>query len=340
MAQHKAPTAVTIAPTQEKSAFASVVERYWKLALGTVVVATAAILLWENSKRTEESAHDQSWEKLLAVAQEDARMGVLTGKPEDLEAVATQVKGSQAAPWALYIGATTAAKDHKYEEAKKLLQRLRAEYPTHSLVVDTFPLDDSGAKASLVAQLESRIDAQAAWRTTNAQLFRNPDPPADAPKVKINTDRGSIVVQLYPGLAPRHCENFLKLAREGFYNGIKFHRVVAGSLIQAGDQNTIQGDVATWGLGGAPQRLELEENTLRHFPGFLSAYKKPGEKQSNGSQFMITVGDVHYLDTQQVVFGKVLEGMDVAHKIEQGALATGTTDRPEDPATIQSMEVL
>jgi cyclophilin family peptidyl-prolyl cis-trans isomerase len=340
MAQHKAPTAVTIAPTQEKSGFAEIVERYWKLALGTVVVLTAAILFWENSKRTEEASHDQSWEKLMGAAQEDPRMGLLSGKPEELEAVASQVKGSQAAPWALYIAATAAANDHKYEEARKLLQRLRAEYPTHSLVVDKFPLDETGAKATLVAQLESRLDAQAVWRSANAQLFQNPDPPADAQKVKINTDRGSIVVQLYPALAPKHCENFLRLVREGFYNGIKFHRIVAGSLIQAGDQNTIQGDVATWGSGGAPVRLDLEENNLRHFPGFLSAYKKPGEKQSNGSQFVIAVGDVHYLDSQQVVFAKVIEGMEVAHKIEQGSLASGTTDRPEDPATIQSMEVL
>lgn len=339
MAQHKAPTAVTLAPTREKSGLALTVERYWKLALLAAVAITAIILYRQYSSSTAEQANDQSWDKLLGVAKPDPMTGTLTGKPEDLLAIADQTRGSQAGPWALYLAATTASSQQQYEDAKRALERIRSEYPTHSLVTDKVSADAATEKKSLVDQMLGRVEANLAWRKANPSLFVNPDLPANAPRVRINTDKGAIVVGLYQDLAPKHVDNFLKLAREGFYAGHKFHRVIAGFMIQSGDPNSVSGAVETWGQGGPGYKLDREENTLKHFGGVLAAAKMGGDVQSSGSQFYITVADAHQLDSDYVVFGKVLEGMEVAHQIEAGTNVP-STDRPEQPVTIQSMEVV
>src|SRR6185436_15276319 len=92
--------------------------------------------------------------------------------------------------------------------------------------------------------------------------------PPDAPRVRLNTSKGPIVVGLYVDRAPKHAENFLKLCREGAYNGTKFHRVVRGSLVQGGDPNSVSGEPDSWGSGG-PARAIVPENAprLRHSKG-------------------------------------------------------------------------
>jgi cyclophilin family peptidyl-prolyl cis-trans isomerase len=187
--------------------------------------------------------------------------------------------------------------------------------------------------------LESRIDAQIAWRAQHPTLVGLPDLPANGPKVKINTDHGSIVVGLYTDRAPRHAEAFLKLAREGSFNGMKFHRVLADHLIQSGDPNTLKEDVTAWGMGELGTAQEPEPNDLTHFAGAVTSVRRVGAKGSSGSQFQILIADDHQLDADAVVFGRVLEGMDVAKTISE-LKAVASTDRPEEPATIQSTEVL
>lgn len=339
MAQHKAPTAVTIAPTQERSGFALWIDRYWKHIGLVAVLIAGGILYYQYSHKVRQVESDLSWEKLMSVAVEDPNTMMITGSPAELLAIEAQVKGQDAAPWALYIAATSALTRRQFDEAKDSLNRLRQSYPTHSLVVEKYTLDGKEGTRSLVEELEQRLEAQRAWVQSHPALFQNLDLPADAPRVRLNTDRGAIVLGLYSSLAPKHVENFLKLVREGFYKGTKFHRVLKGMMIQGGDPNSVQGESSTWGQGGPGYKLEREENDLKHFAGVLSAAKQQGDTQSSGSQFFITTGEVHPWDGQYVVFGKVLEGLDVVSKIESGTVVTGT-DRPEDPATIQSAEVL
>ena len=146
------------------------------------------------------------------------------------------------------------------------------------------------------------------------------------------------MVGLYSDRAPKHTENFLKLCREDFYKGTKFHRVVRGSVVQGGDPNSISGDPDTWGSGGLPNAIEPENDPrLRHFKGALAAWRAPGETRSNGSQFLITTTDQNEMDGQTVVFGIVLDGFQTLEAIESGAVVG---DRPQDPATIESVEVL
>jgi cyclophilin family peptidyl-prolyl cis-trans isomerase len=338
MATHKAPTAVSLAPTSEKSGLALFVDRYWKLAALIAVVAAGTILWIESRKLSRRSAQSKGWEELLAVASPDP-MGGLTGVPSDVKTVAERIKDTDAGAWGLYIAANSALDKREFEVAKQAVQQIRADFPEHALVRNKVAVDPKGATSSVLDALDARIDAQRAWMQSHATLYSNPPPPADAPRVRLTTDRGAIVVQLYPDAAPKHVENFLKLVREGYYNGTKFHAVRRGSYIAGGDPNSKEADTSKWGLGGPEQQIDREESPLAHFAGTLSMWKSPGSGPSNGSQFLITTADDHSLDSTYVPFGKVVEGMDVVLKLDAATTAAGT-ERPEDPATIQSAEVL
>ncbi len=340
MAAHKAASAVTIAPISEKSALATWVDRYWKLATLLAIAVTGFIVYLQTKSSAERSENDHSWDRVLGVAREDPASRGLSGNPAELQGLADQIQGKQAGAWALYLAATSAAEDQEYEEAKKAVTQLKAQYPGHPLLNEKKVFVGSEAAQSPVDVLEARIDAQRAWRSAHATLFTNPDLPADAPRVKIHTDKGDVVVGLYAAEAPKHVENFLKLAREGYYNGTKFHRVVPGFVVQGGDPNTITGDPTTWGPGGPDYKVPREENTLRHITGVLAMAKKGSDTDSSGSQFYVTVAPAHNLDGKHVVFGKVIEGMNVIREIERSPIAANTADRPENPVVVQSMEVV
>lgn len=340
MATHKAATAVTIAPVSEKSALAAWVDRYWKLGALVAVAATAAILYLQHQKTTRRSEDDRSWDQVLAVANEDRFSRTLSGDAGDLQEVASKVQGKQAGAWALYMAASSAAEAQEPELARKALADLRSQYPGHSLLTRTYTFPGSEAPATAVDVLQQRVDALATWKAANAGLFTNPELPADAPKVSIHTDLGDIVVGLYAAEAPKHVENFLKLAREGYYSGTKFHRVIPNFMIQGGDPNSIQGDASTWGQGGPDYKIARELNSLKHFTGVLAAAKKGNETESSGSQFYITLAPAHHLDGEHVVFGKVIRGMDIVRAIEKTPIDPQTQDRPLTPPAIKSMEVV
>ncbi len=340
MATHKAATAVTIAPVQEKSGLAEYVDRYWKLGLLVAVVITGAILFLKHKASTQRLEDDLSWDKVLAVTTEDPMSRDLSGSAADLGAVESQIRGKQAGAWALFLGATNAAEQQEPDEARKALAELRAQYPNHSLVTQKLSYPGTEAPQTAADALQARVEALSTWKVAHPGLFANPELPADAPRVRVQTDQGDIVLGLYSTLAPQHVENFLKHVREGFYNGTRFHRVIPGFMIQSGDPNTISGEADTWGLGGPGYKVPHEDNDLKHFAGVLAAAKMGGDKESSGSQFYITVAPTHQLDGDYVVFGKVLEGMPTAHAIESTPIDPTTRDRPVTPPVIRSMELI
>ena len=134
----------------------------------------------------------------------------------------------------------------------------------------------------------------------------------------IETSMGNIVIALNDSAAPKHSANFRKLAKEGFYEGTTFHRVIPGFMIQGGDPNSKDDDRSNDGLGGPAYKIDAEIG-LTHDTGVIAAARQGDmvnpKRQSNGSQFYITVAEAKFLDGQYSVFGKVVEGMDVANKI-------------------------
>lgn len=131
---------------------------------------------------------------------------------------------------------------------------------------------------------------------------------------KIYTSKGVITCELYPKKAPLSVTNFIQLSEGGFYDGLTFHRVVPGFVIQGGDPD---------GTGsGGPGYTVPAEIGLPHQKGALAWARLPDQvnpkKESSGSQFYITLEKVPYLDGEYTVFGQTVEGMDVVSKIKQG----------------------
>jgi len=134
----------------------------------------------------------------------------------------------------------------------------------------------------------------------------------------IETDLGRIVLEFYPKVAPGHCSNFKRLANAGFYDGVKFHRVLAGFVIQGGDILTRDANPQNDGTGNPGYTIPAEFNNIPHDRGILSMARS-GHPDSGGSQFFICVGAPYQLNGQYTVFGRVIEGMEVADQIVAAA---------------------
>jgi len=130
----------------------------------------------------------------------------------------------------------------------------------------------------------------------------------------IKTSFGNIKFNLMSDIAPETVRNFVKLAKDGFYDGTLFHRVIPGFMIQGGDPNTKNPNKSTWGQGGPGYNLKAEFNTRSHLRGIVSMARAT-DPDSAGSQFFIVTSDSTFLDRQYTVFGEVVEGMEVADKI-------------------------
>jgi peptidyl-prolyl cis-trans isomerase B (cyclophilin B) len=149
----------------------------------------------------------------------------------------------------------------------------------------------------------------------------------------ITTKFGEIVVRFLEDLAPGHSANFKKLARQGFYNGTTFHRVIPGFMIQGGDPNSKNDDRSDDGRGGPGYTIPAEI-AARHPRGALAAARTGGpmnpQMRSSGSQFYITVAPTPNLDGQYTVYGHVISGMDVADKIVAVPREPSPSDNPYD----------
>ena len=145
----------------------------------------------------------------------------------------------------------------------------------------------------------------------------------------ISTKYGDIVLEFYPKGAEKHVDSFITHAKNGYFDGTTFHRVLPGFVIQGGDLNSKDDDRSNDGLGGHAANfygegeeenpetwmLPAEFNDRPHITGTLSMARSPGRPNSAGSQFFICVGPTPQLDNKYTVFGQVVEGLDVIQKI-------------------------
>ncbi len=147
----------------------------------------------------------------------------------------------------------------------------------------------------------------------------------------IETPRGRIKIELFPKDAPKTVENFETLAKKGFYDGIKFHRVLPNFVVQGGDPLSRTNDPRT-GTGGPGYKIKCETagNPRKHGRGALSMAH--AGKDTGGSQFFITLAPQPHLDGKHTVFGQVIEGQDVVDRIRQGDPMTKVTVEDEPDA--------
>jgi len=157
------------------------------------------------------------------------------------------------------------------------------------------------------------------------------------PQAIIKTSQGNITVKFYGADSPVTVNNVLNLAKAGFYNGIKFHRVIKDFMIQGGDPLSKGTDTSVWGTGGPGYQFKDEFNSHKLVAGSLAMANAGTD--TNGSQFFIvTAAETPWLDGHHTNFGQVVSGMDVVKKIE--AVATGANDRPLEDVVINSVELV
>jgi len=158
----------------------------------------------------------------------------------------------------------------------------------------------------------------------------------------IKTSQGEMVVGFWPDVAPKTVENFKKLARQGFYNGTCFHRVVKSFMIQGGDPLTKDpGAERSWGTGGPGYQIKAEFNDRPHVRGVLSMARSQ-DPNSAGSQFFICLADAKFLDRQYTAFGSLISGDDVLGKIGEtptAAAGGGERSRPLTRILVESITI-
>lgn len=149
--------------------------------------------------------------------------------------------------------------------------------------------------------------------------------------IEFETSKGTIRINLYPDIAPGHCRNIIGLTKIGFYDGILFHRVIDGFVIQAGCP------LGT-GTGGPGYQIDAEFNPTPHEAGVLSM-ARTNDPNSAGSQFFLCLGRVSSLDNKYTVFGKTADAESLAVVLEIGKVPTGPGDRPVEDVAIQKGRV-
>ncbi len=154
-------------------------------------------------------------------------------------------------------------------------------------------------------------------------------------RATLQTNKGEIEIEFFNDITPKTVENFTKLAGTGFYDGVKFHRVIPGFMIQGGDPLTKDDSLmARWGTGGPGYSFEDEITALNKNSAGTISMANSGPN-TNGSQFFINTKDNNFLDGKHTVFGRVVKGADVVMSIEQ--TKTDERDRPVEPVIIKSV---
>ena len=334
MAKHKAPTQVTIL-REEKSAFQNTVDRFWKpIALITLVLS--GMLLYNIWSSHQADAKDGiEWVPLDEALRD-----------QDLAAIRAVREGSQGSkiePWALLAEGQVALSQGNDREAQEAFASLSATTdPVLSKL--QLPIGPDGAPTTIAAHLAAASTVQATWDAENP-ILTNPAPADNMPKIVFETDAGEIEVTLYMDRAPVHVKNIVKLAKEGFYDGTLFHRVVRNAnmwIVQGGDPNTLEGEEAIWGQGGPGYDQTPEKNGLVHAKGYLSAAAPSGGARSSGSQFFFTLNPCHFLDGRHTIFGQITSGLSIVEEIGNAEIrpAVGALrDIPVEPIKITGTRI-
>jgi peptidyl-prolyl cis-trans isomerase B (cyclophilin B) len=159
----------------------------------------------------------------------------------------------------------------------------------------------------------------------------------------IKTSEGEMVAQFWSNAAPKTVENFKKLAREGFYDGTIFHRIIKGFMIQGGDPNSKDpGKESSYGEGGPGYNIKAEFNDFPHVRGVLSM-ARGSDPDSAGSQFFICLASIPHLDHKYTTFGKLIKGDEVLGKIGDTPVtrnSMGEQSKPTKRVVLESIKIV
>lgn len=165
----------------------------------------------------------------------------------------------------------------------------------------------------------------------------NPATPNETAIIK--TSYGEMTIAFWPDVAPKTVENFKKLAREGFYDGTAFHRIIKGFMIQGGCPNTKVGATGIPGTGGPGYKLKAEFNAKSHVRGVISMARS-AHPDSAGSQFFICHGDARFLDRQYTAFGQLSAGDDVLERLASVPCSGPERSTPVERVAIETVRIV
>jgi len=230
-----------------------------------------------------------------------------------------------------------------------------AEGADASRTVKLWPSEKIQVSLDLAPVLAVKGDFQLSWAGAPAEkkdvsawgLVKDVDfmnaPAADLAKYHavLETNEGTMVAEMWPDVAPNTVKSFLDLCETGFYDGILFHRVIPGFMIQGGDPLTKDPSAppSRWGTGGGPRKLQAEFSDKKHVRGVLSMARLSGDQDSATSQFFICHAAAPNLDHQYSAFGKLLSGYDALDAIATTP-RTQPGDRPLQPQRIEHAYVV
>ena len=155
----------------------------------------------------------------------------------------------------------------------------------------------------------------------------------------LKTSKGDMTVAFWPDVAPKTVENFMKLAREGFYDGTAFHRIIKGFMVQGGCPNTKAGKGGMPGTGGPGYTIKAEFNPKSHVRGVLSMARS-SHPDSAGSQFFIVHGDAKFLDRQYTAFGELIAGEDVLELIAGVPTSGSEKSTPIERVSLEKVTIV
>ncbi|MFA5109704.1 MAG: peptidylprolyl isomerase [Patescibacteria group bacterium] len=197
------------------------------------------------------------------------------------------------------------------------------------------PVENNPVNNSSAAATETTVTSAANKNMINPEKFL--DLTKQYSQAVIKTSLGNITVKFYAAESPITVNNFLNLAKEGFYNGTKFHRVIKDFMIQGGDPLSKENNTSVWGTGGPGYRFKDEFNNHKLVAGSLAMANSGAD--TNGSQFFVVTAEAtSWLDGHHTNFGQVTAGMDVVRKIE--AVETDGRDKPLTDVVISGVELL
>ncbi len=193
--------------------------------------------------------------------------------------------------------------------------------------------------ALLGAGCSERSAVPAAAPAAPASASPMKETPSEAPRAIIRTSAGDMTVEFWPDVAPRTVENFLKLSREGFYEGTCFHRIIKGFMIQGGCPNSKRGARGQPGTGGPAYQIKAEVSNRSHVRGVLSMARS-SDPDSAGSQFFICHGPAPFLNNKYTAFGKLIDGADVLDKIAAVPCVGPEESTPTERVDILKVEIV
>jgi peptidyl-prolyl cis-trans isomerase B (cyclophilin B) len=337
------------------------------VGIGVVIVVVVAVLIQSMSATAARNEFSSEWSELnrrgrtrpdemprfehVKVTVERLERKLADAPPSDDEVAARAL--SDIATWSFRAAVAASSEEDArvyLDKAEAAVRRIESEYPETIPNRRPIPLPDSND--TFVFSMLARIEKERAYRAAN--VYTHPE--VDASRYAlIETEHGSIKIGFFPELAPRHVENFVTLAKKGFYNDQLVHRVVPDFIIQMGDPNTREHRnlFAKHGAGGPGYSLPRERGryVIQHRRGIVSTAAGAGRQdpmtgrrtpplEESGSQFFICVAPSRHLDKLHTPFGEVIEGMEVADAISRLPTMTETfQDHPVRDVVIRSISI-